>query len=60
MPLAKMNTIIPKLSSKESNTVQANSEKKEVHKNSVKKCNSFPGQKNPKTTKLTNFSKFLK
>lgn len=58
MPLAKMNKIIPKLSSKESNTIQANTEKKQVQKSSVKNVTLFQEQKNP--AKLTNFAKLLK
>lgn len=44
MPLAKMNTIITKLFSKESSAIQANTEKKQVQKNSVKNV-TLPGKK---------------
>lgn len=52
MPLAKVNKIIAKLSSKESNTIQANTEEKAVQKSSVKNVTPFQEKKPSKTNKL--------
>lgn len=45
MPLVKVNKIIAKLASKESNTIQANTEEKQVQKSSVKNVTPFQEKK---------------